>query len=136
MKNVGNKLNLMDALKLAGAITLGSLVGCGGTALEYSNLRNLKRDVQSEGIYADPEAMVDLRLVAGVLAGKMEYIVTKYENGYKAYFEGIYSQRENPEAMKDAIRLADVDKDGRVTKEEAAELKNYIIDYMVKEIDK
>jgi len=74
--------------------------------------------------------MDDLRVLAGIFAGTIDVVVTKYNGRYKILANGMYSQFKNPEAMVKVLELADANKNKVVTEEEVSDLRNSLYKYL------
>tara|TARA_Y100000034_G_C6857361_1_gene389830 strand:+ start:873 stop:1319 length:447 start_codon:yes stop_codon:yes gene_type:complete len=140
------KLNLIDALRVGGTILLSALTaGCAGTKYGGNKDYATMNDAMTELNVASP-AMIssfpngyktsmglegNLRNLAGIFAGTIDVMITKYENGYKVVTDGVYSQFEHPEAMNSVLRLADENNDKIITREEVKELQDSIYQYLM-----
>jgi len=128
------KLNLKDALKIGGVITLSGLTGCAGTmpnptyedAKSVLNTRHTIIDV-ADGYKTTECIKSGLRVVAGIYAGTINVEFIEYENGYKAVASGSYSESEHPEAMRRACKDADKNGNDRIiTDDEVRDLQTKV----------
>jgi len=99
------------------------------TAAKILNTANDKTIIQfNKGYFAARRGYSDLILTAGIYAGTIR--VSKKTIGKTTIYltDGFYSIYKNPEAMEEAAKKADINKDMIVTNNEALELKNMVLE--------
>jgi len=98
-------------------------------AAKILNAANDRTIIQfNKGYFATRRGYSDLVLAAGVYAGTIR--VSKKTRGKTIIYlaDGFYSLYKNPEAMEEAAKKADINKDMIVTNDEALELKNMVLE--------
>jgi len=108
------KSNLMNALRVAGAVTLASLTGCAG-ARNYSTLSEASKvlgvpewavEYLPNGYKTDKGIALRLKAISGVYDGTAEYIISYSENGSMLVIDG---NTGSDETVKKLAEMADRD---------------------------